>query len=203
MITNKVTDPVQLYEIRNCITELLNDEACGPELIHNVMIIKGDKMLWHELTKLFNECLQQGSYPQHWNYANIHSIPKPKKIHSNPKIYRPIAVSSCLGRIFEKVLAKRLQHYCVKNQIFSNDKCGFQIDRSTADVLTDFPNDAYTTIDQNSVLDCAFTDFSKAYDSVWHNDLPAHPAGFHRAGNRERQACDTAAGHAPVQQPQL
>ena len=98
-------------------------------------------------------------------------IPKPGKIHSNPKNFRPIAVSSCLGRVFEKILAKRLQHFCVKNKHFDNNQCGFQLNRSTDDTLSMFLNDCYSAINKNTFTDCVFTDFSKAYDSIWHNCL--------------------------------
>ena len=133
------------------------------------MIKEGGIYLWNELLRFFNECLDRDEYPKCWNYANIHPIPKPNKIHSNPKNYRTIAVSSCLGRVFEKILAKRLQHFCIKNKIFSNSQCGFQLNRSTEDLLTSSLNDAYTCMDTKSDLDIIFTDFSKAYDSVWYD----------------------------------
>ena len=162
---------IEYYEIRNCISEIDPNKAYGPDKIHNLMIINGGKSFWKHLVYLFNKCLKLGIYPQGWNYANITTIPKPGKDHSNAANYRPIAVSSCLGRIFEKVLAKRLQLYCIKNQVFNNLQCGFQINRNTEDILTDFITDAYNTIDINSEMDCIFTDFSKAYDSVWQNGL--------------------------------
>ncbi|MCP4990178.1 MAG: reverse transcriptase family protein, partial [Colwellia sp.] len=112
-----------------------------------------------------------GTFPKFWNFANILPIPKPNKDHSNPSNYRPIAISSCLGRIFEKIMAKRLQHYCIKNKIFDNMQCGFQLNRNCDDVLTGFLTDVQTSIDFLSETDVVFTDFSKAYDSVWHDGL--------------------------------
>ena len=135
------------------------------------MIIKGCHPLWNNLLSLFNKCLQNGHFPKIWNFANVCPIPKPDKIHSNPKNYRPIAVSSCLGRIFEKILAKRLQQFCIEHKIFNNNQCGFQINRSTDDILSTFLNDAYTTLNKKTSMHCIFTDFSKAYDSIWHNAL--------------------------------
>ena len=166
-----LNNPIQKYEILNCIKKLQKDKAYGPDMIHNLMIIKGDHILLTKLVILFNNCLRKGAFPEVWNYANIHPIPKPKKVHSDPKNYRPIAVSSCLGRIFEKTLANRLQQFCVQHQIFKNNQCGFQINRNTEDVLSNFINDAYTAIDKKTDMDCIFTDFSKAYDSVWHQGL--------------------------------
>ena len=166
-----LNNPIQKYEILNCIKELDPNKAYGPDKIHNQMLIKGAPLLLEELLILFNNCLDDGCYPQIWNYSNIHPIPKPNKLHSDPANYRPIAVSSCLGKIFEKLLAKRLQHYCINQNIFDNNQCGFQINRCTDDILSTFLNDVYTSLDNKSDTDCIFTDFSKAYDSIWHDGL--------------------------------
>lgn len=85
-----LNSPIQYYELRNCISELDNDKACGPDQIHNKMIINGGDSLWNQLLILFNRCLDNGIYPNIWNNANIHPIPKPGKIHDNPKNYRQL-----------------------------------------------------------------------------------------------------------------
>ena len=168
---NILNSTIQKYEILNCIMELDPDKAIGPDKIHNKMIAQAKDILIEELYILFNNCLKDGIYPQVWNYSNIHPIPKPNKLHSDPSNYRPIPVSSCLGKVFEKLLAKRLQHFCKVHNVFNNNQCGFQINRCTDDILSTFMNDAYTCLDYNSDMDCVFTDFSKAYDSIWHDGL--------------------------------
>ena len=159
-----LNSPIQYYELTRCIKKLDKDKAYGPDLIHNQMLINGGETLWTQLLDLFNKCLKDGIFPNIWNFANICPIPKPGKIHSDPKNFRPIAVSSCLGRVFEKILATRLQHYCIKNKIFNNNQCGFQINRSTNDILSTFLKDAYDALNKNTFINCVFTDFSKAYD---------------------------------------
>ena len=166
-----LNSPIEKYEIVNCLNDVDPNKAFGPDKIHNKMLTNNIPILLDELLILFNQCLKEGCYPKIWNFSNIHPIPKPNELHSDPANYRPIAVSSCLGKIFEKVLAKRLQHFCAQNNIFENNQCGFQINRCTDDVLSVFLNDAYSSLDKNSDIDCVFTDFSKAYDSIWHDGL--------------------------------
>ncbi|MCP5015052.1 MAG: hypothetical protein GY938_07170, partial [Ketobacter sp.] len=50
-------------------------------------------------------------------------------------------------------------------------QCGFQINRNCDDVLTTFITDIQTSFDMLSDTDVVFTDYSKAYDTVWHNGL--------------------------------
>ena len=135
------------------------------------MLINGGPTLWSNLLTQFNKCLRTGTFPKVWNFANTCPISKPGKLHTNPKNYRPTAINSCLGKVFEKILAKRLQHFCVKNKLFNDNQCGFQLNRSTNDVLNAFLTDGYKAINNSCSMNSVFTDISKAYDSKWHNAL--------------------------------
>ena len=88
-----LNSPIQYYELVRCIKNLQKDKAYGPDLIHTQMIVNGSTTLWLKLLDLFNKCLKHGTFPKIWNFANICPIPKPGKIHTNPKNFRPIAVS--------------------------------------------------------------------------------------------------------------
>ncbi|MCP4142111.1 MAG: reverse transcriptase family protein, partial [Chloroflexi bacterium] len=110
-------------------------------------------------------------FPEIWNKANIIPIPKPNKDHRYAENYRPIAISSCFGKLYERILSKRLQVYCINHGIFDNNQCGFQLNRSTQDMLSIFLTDAYKSLDMHTDMDCIFTDFSKAYDTIWHKGL--------------------------------
>eukprot|EP01083_Nonionella_stella_P043606 117654_1 len=174
-ITDNATDlfnsGIQYYESRNCIAELLNDKAQGPDRIHNLLISNAGEDFIHCVTRLFNLLFKYHVFPDVWNKAHIIPIPKPNKDHRKAANYRPIAISSCLGRVYERIISKRLQTFCVQTKIFNNNQTGFQINRSTDDMLSVFLNDAYECLDKASDLDAVFTDFSKAYDTIWHRGL--------------------------------
>ena len=63
-----LNSPIQKYEVINCINELDEDKAYGPDLIHNQMIINGGPILWTQLLSLFNKCLKTGSF-RHVNFG--------------------------------------------------------------------------------------------------------------------------------------
>ena len=54
----------------------------------------------------------------------------------------------------------------VDYNIFDNYQCDFQLNGNTDDILSAFFSDAYACFDRKSDIDCVFTDFSKAYDSL-------------------------------------
>ena len=109
-------------------------------------------------------------------------VPKPGKKLDSPAHYRPIAVSSCLGRVLEKILSDRLQTFCVAKRIFNNTQCGFQPNRRTADVISLLLNDARNCLDRGRPCIMVAVDFSKAYDTVWHAGLLFKLAQFYGVG---------------------
>ena len=170
-IDSILNKPITLREIQNVISKLESNKASGPDSIPNSFLKRMSKNGLRVIQQVFNQSLDTGVYPSVWNSANISPIPKPGKPHTKPSHFRPIAVSSCLGRVLEKILADRLQTYCITNQIFNNNQCGFQTNRSTTDLLTILINDARDNLDNYEACHLVTIDFSKAYDTVWHDGL--------------------------------
>ena len=163
--------PIVLAEVLKVVRDLKTGKASGPDEVHNVLLKKLPKKAWEELVKTFNACLREGVHPRVWNRANVVPVPKPGKKLDRPAHFRPIAVSSCLGRVLEKVFSDRLQAYCVVRKVFHNNQCGFQPNRRTTDVVSLLLNDARTCLDHNKPCVVTAVDFSKAHDTVWHAGL--------------------------------
>ena len=153
------------------VKNLENHKAQGPDKIKNELIKNLPKEAVEHLCRIFNLSFKSGSFPPVWNNADIVPIPKPGKDHTKVTNYRPIAISSCLGRVFEKVLANRLQDWLTFNHIFHNLQCGFQANRACEDIITILLADAYACLDGGNTCSVISFDFQKAYDSVWHSGL--------------------------------
>jgi hypothetical protein len=65
---------------------------------------------WPEvLTKLFNMCLDTRTHP--WKHTTIVILNKPNKPnYSIPKAYCPIALMECMGKVLERIVAKRVNN---------------------------------------------------------------------------------------------
>ena len=70
----------------------------------------------HLLATLFNKLLQAGISPSSWSLARIHLIHK-RDSTDNPSNFRPIALTSVVGKLFHKILAARLEHYLLSNSV--------------------------------------------------------------------------------------
>ena len=67
------------------------------------------------LVILFQLCLSTSTFPSCWKFAYIQRIPK-RGDRSSPSDYRPIALISCLSKVFEFIFNKEiLKHLSLHN----------------------------------------------------------------------------------------
>jgi len=78
------------------------------------------------LLSLFNTILHQRYYPLPWKLAIILPILKPSKDPSLASSYQPIALTSVMGKLFQKILNKRLFWFLESNNLLSPSQYGFQ-----------------------------------------------------------------------------
>ena len=75
--------------------------------------------------------LTKSYFPQQWKKAIVLPIHKPGKNHSDSKNYRPSALTSCLCKLFERMINERLMYYLERRKILSGIQCGGRQNRST------------------------------------------------------------------------
>ena len=85
------------------------------------------------LLHLFNRIFKEHVFPAAWHDAIVIPFPKPGKDSSDPKNYRPIALTSCLCKILEKMVNNRLVFILEKRNLISPWQSGFRHGRSTLD----------------------------------------------------------------------
>ena len=119
------------------------------------------------LLEIINKIWETGIIPKSWKIALILPIKKPNKDPSLPSSYRPIALTSCVCKLMEKMANTRLVWYLESNNLLSPFQYGFRKNRSTLDPLLRLSNQ----IQQGFAKQCqtigVFFDLEKAYDSTW------------------------------------
>ena len=87
--------------------------------------------------------------------------------------YRPISLTSTLGKIMEKLVATRLAYFVEKQNILNNVQSGFRKGRSTVDHiirLQDRPTINKYNHNKGFTVG-VFIDFESAFPMVWRNGL--------------------------------
>ena len=153
---------------------LKSGKAPGPDRIRNEMLKTGSPHLKSAFCKLFNHILTSGYFPQSWCEGVITPIFKSGN-KQDPANYRGICINSCLGKLFSTVLNNRLKNFVGDHNILHKAQIGFMSNHRTADHIfalrTLIDKYMYVTHTTKGKLYTCFTDFKKAFDSVWHDGL--------------------------------
>lgn len=84
------------------IKDLPNRKSSGVDIIGNEALKMVANLVAPHLVTLFNACMSKGYCPTHFKRSKTILFLKPGKKADNPKAYRPIALLSSIGKIFEK-----------------------------------------------------------------------------------------------------
>jgi len=88
------------------------------------------------LLYIFNWTWSSHTFPSCWKPATIIPIHKPGKPADSPASYRPISLTSCMSKLFERLVLNRLCYYLEsKNLISPTQEAGFRPGRSTIDQI--------------------------------------------------------------------
>lgn len=120
---------------------------------------------------VFNLSYLTGIVPDSWKTGIICPIPKPGKDPLSPTGYRPITLLSCVGKLMERLVKCRLEHFLETRQIFSCYQTGFRKGRSTGDALVLIKYFISAALENGLYCLTVYLDLSQAYDCVWQNGL--------------------------------
>ena len=169
--------PFTPAELLAAASNLSSSTAIGPDKVAYPMLKhiprSGMDLLLHIL--ILSWTLH--SFPSIWRTSSIISIHKMGKPLDSPASFRPISLTSCVSKLFERIILSRLLFFLKSNSILSPRQAGFRPGRSTLDqilFLSPSISDGFNKPRPGSRTTLSNIDFSKAFDSVW------HPVLFHK-----------------------
>ena len=156
---------IKTSEVIKCIKLLKNKKAAGLDGILNEMIKYSQSCLIPIYTKLFNDILVSGFYPDQWRNAYISPIFK-KGCDLDTNNYRGISIISNMAKLFNMVIQIRIINFLKQNNLISDLQIGFKPGCRTSDHIHVAKTiiDKYTT--KGKKLYTCFIDFRKAFDRI-------------------------------------
>jgi len=158
-------------DIVEAISQMKAHSKGEAEKTWSALLIKNCK---HELKlplyKIWRKSLDTGEIPDSLKRAIIVPIFKGGN-RSEAKNYRPVALTSHLIKIFERVLRRRIYTFLESNNKLSGNQHGFREGRSCLSQLLGHQQRLIDEIEDNLNYDVIYTDFAKAFDKCDHGIL--------------------------------
>ena len=158
-------DLFTMAELKESIA-LCGNTSVGPDMIHYAFLKHlGDDQL-QELLKFYNYLWREHCFPPEWMHSYIIPILKPGKPACSPLSYRPIQLTSCLCKVLERIIARRLMWYVESKQLLSTYQCAFRKGRSAVDHVVRLESEIRRGFFFHKYTLAVFLDFKSAYNLV-------------------------------------
>ena len=169
---NSFCSPFSLTELSSVISNFSFSTASGPDQIAYLLLKHLTEPAQLLLLSLFNRSWHSHTFPSCWKPTTIIPIHKPGKPTSPPSFFRPISLTSCISKLFERLILSRLTFHLESNHLLSTCQAGFRPGRSPLDQILSQPIwDGFQKKKPPDRTILASVDFPKAFDSVWHSAL--------------------------------
>lgn len=161
-----------LHELDRALAGLSRKKtAPGADGVTNAALRNLDKNSRPALLELLNKAWRDADLPESWRSAVVVPIRKPNKPATELSSYRPIALTSCVGKLLERLVQRRLEHHLESVGAFHENTCGFRKNRCTADAIAEIA----TLLENGRALSrttgVVLLDISKAFDAVKHSAI--------------------------------
>jgi len=97
---------LKLEELKEIINIVKSDSSPGPDLINHYLFKLIPDVGLVKLLEIFEDILKGKYFPSIWKKYNIILLQKPSK-----KDFRPIALASCILKLLERIIKRRLERF--------------------------------------------------------------------------------------------
>lgn len=157
--------PFSMQELKSAIFSR-RDTAFGLDGIPYIVFKKMNDECLSIFLRILNQLWLNNEIPSNWKEDCLVPILKPEKPKSDPNSYRPIALTSCVAKIFEQLLKQRLEFFIEQNGLLPSNQYGFRRGRSSRESICQLHLDIFRSISSNQYLLSVFFDISGAFNNV-------------------------------------
>ena len=122
--------PFSPAEFLEAASNLSSFTATGPDKVAYSMLKHLPRSDMDFLLHIFNFSLTLHSFPSIWKTSSIIPIHKIRKPLDSPASFRPISLTSCVSKLFERIILSHLLFFLKSNSILSPRQADFRLRRS-------------------------------------------------------------------------
>ena len=153
-----------IEELEEALDHLTYGKSPDSDSIPPDVVKSGKPALLQPLYELLCLCWKEKEVPQNMRDSKIITLFKNKGDRGDCNNYRGISLLSIVGKVFARVILKRLQ--VLADRVLPESQCGYRSKRSTIDMISAIRLLQEKCRDQGQPLFVAFVDLTKAFDMV-------------------------------------
>jgi len=165
------SQPFTPTELEIVLSSSNKNSAPGPDNISYSMLshlpLSGKQIL----LSIYNTLITANYCPAAWKTASLKPILKAGHRPNEEKSYRPILFTSCVAKLFEMLLKKRLTAFLESNKLLPDSQHGFRKGHNIQVCLADLVSSVQMSFEQNQYHFAVMADVKGAFDNVPHTPL--------------------------------
>ena len=118
-VDQSLTDPMSTKDIKDKLKSMSNS-APGKDRVEYRHLKSVDPNC-SILSLIFNKCLEEKKIPLSWKQSTTILIYK-KGSSDDPSNFRPIALMSCIYKLFTSILSSRISNFAIKKELISSEQ---------------------------------------------------------------------------------
>ena len=132
-----VNTPLTCTELRRTLASIkkVSLHRYGVDTVSYLMLREAPESFLKILLDFFQRCWDGGTISAAWKHAIVVPIHKHGKPRNELSSYRPISLTSHLGKVYERVIKNRLEYHCESKKVFPVCQAGFRRARGVTDYL--------------------------------------------------------------------
>ena len=127
-------------EVKKLLLELDPCGGAGPDGVFPLFFVKTTNYLAPKISTALHKLVRIGGFGMCWRVGNITPVPQSGSANSCPSDYRPITITPVLSEVFEHLMAKCLNNFAEKKNLFPHLHFGFRKGLGTCDALLTITN---------------------------------------------------------------
>jgi len=158
--------PCTYDDIAGAIDELRPTKSCGPDGISNLLLKNLKFEIIPAMTLIVNKSIENGVFPLAWKSGRVLPVHK-KGSKLSLENYRPICLSSNLGKLLELIVGKQINS--TLENILPDNAFGFRKGKGTESALVHLLDNARKFRSQGKIVALLGLDVSSAFDLLSHS----------------------------------
>ena len=145
-------------------------KSCPLDPMPSTLVSKCEDLL-PVLTKIVNNSLQSGCFPEIWKEALVFPLLKKPGLDVIFKNFRPVSNLSFVSKLIERAAFNQIHGHLVRNNLYPVAQSAYRRNHSTETALLKVMNDILLNMNKQHVTILVLLDLSAAFDTVDHSIL--------------------------------